>query len=161
MVSNPNTFEYAPNHNEIDDFFRGKDRYFVRSPDYFGHVHGANISGQVCRFVAESEESGEKFEEAFLAYMAGLDMTGEELSHLLANLSSYFAEKNRGRMAGVNLFSSHDSPAALLLRRYLALLHHAGLYDAVKPELEIHASYIEKLGSDVVFACMREVEEAC
>ncbi len=40
-----NLFKNALIKNETEEFFRRASNYFVRSWDFEGHVHGANISG--------------------------------------------------------------------------------------------------------------------
>lgn len=55
-------------------------------------------------YAEESTEHSAAFDKAFLIFLDSLDVSKEDLNHLLANLSSYCSQKSRGGFPESHLF---------------------------------------------------------
>jgi hypothetical protein len=141
-----NLFQIAINNNEIAEFFRGQGKYFVASRDYDGHVHGAHMGGCVRVYVEESPENSESFDNAFLLFLGSLDVSKEDLNHLLANLSSYCAQRSRNGFPDSHLFDDREKQAWIDLNCYLYKIYNSPFQNEVKDKIMRHANFINKKG---------------
>lgn len=152
-----NLFKSAVEKRETNDFFRGERDYFVPSPDYEGHVHGAMMSGHARNFADESVENARIFDELFIEFIQSLNVNREDLNHLLANLSSYFANRSRDGFAESNLFESNGSPGYIELYNYLGKVINSEFCKEAKDQIEKHSKFIEKKGSNVLANIYAEI----
>ncbi|WP_444929947.1 hypothetical protein ACJJIF_19540 [Microbulbifer sp. SSSA002] len=154
-----NLFEVALNNKETNCFFRGRGVYFVPSPDYEGHLHGANISGHVNTFLKASPENGKKFDDAFIDFIKGLSPTESDLFHFLANFSSYVAQKNANKLPGSNLFLELDSLESTLVKDYLLGVKKAGDLSQYKDKLNTHADFAYRKGNKILKKILEGAEK--
>ncbi len=158
MSSMVNLFELALNNKETDNFFRGEGVYFVPSPDYEGHVHGANISGHAHTFLKASSDNGKKFDDSFINFIKDLSLTEADLSNFLANFSSYVAQKSSHKLPGSNLFLEMDSLESTLVKNYLLKFKSAGALNEYKDKLNTHASFACRKGNEILKKILEELE---
>jgi hypothetical protein len=141
-----NLFKMAIESNSAPAFFRGQSQYFVPSPDYEGHVHGAQMGGAARVYAEESSYHSKEFDEAFLIFLDSLDVSREDLNHLLANLSSYFAQKSRGGFPDSHLFETHDNPEWNILNEFIQKVFDSSFFEDVEAQIKRHAIFIDKKG---------------
>ncbi len=153
-----NLFEASIKKNETNSFFRGVKNYFVRTPDFDQHNHGANLGGHVESFLRASNDNAEVFDEAFIKFLESLEVTKEDLTHFMANLSAFFALKNRGRLEGSTLFRSLNSTESKLVKSYLTHISNTDIYLTEKDRLYIHANFISKNGNDILLNTLKEID---
>jgi len=158
-MSTENLFEIAIEKNESNEFFCGKGEYFVRSPDYDGHVHGAHMGGWVESFLKDDIKNSQVFSTVFVSFIENLDITKEDLNHLLANLSAYFALKNTGRLVNADLFSDNNSNEIVPLEKYLKAIFNSPVFDEEKDRLYRHANYMKSNGNDVFLRIIESMAE--
>lgn len=154
-----NLFEASINKNETNSFFRGEKSYFVRTPDFDQHNHGANIGGHVESFLRVANDNSEVFDKAFIKFLESIELTKEDLTHFMANLSAFFALKNRDRLERSMLFSSPDSNESKLVKSYLTQISNTDIYLTEKDRLYIHANFISKNGNDILLNTLKEIDE--
>ena len=141
-----NLLVYAIENNEEDDFFRGRGRYHVPSPDYEGHVHGAHMGGYARSFAEESVENSIAFDEAFFSFVKSLTVSEEDVEHLLSNLSSYFSQKSRGGFSDSKIFEIPSTPGSILIKKYLEKISSSPVIEKVKSKIHVHAQFISGKG---------------
>lgn len=154
-----NLFEASIKKNETNSFFRGEKNYFVRTPDFDQHNHGANLGGHVESLLRASNDNAEVFDEAFIKFLESLEVTKEDLTHFMANLSAFFALKNRDRLEGSTLFRSPDSNESKLVKSYLTHISNTDIYLTEKDRLYIHANFISKNGNDILLNSLKEIDK--
>ncbi|MBB1338898.1 hypothetical protein [Pseudoalteromonas sp. SR44-2] len=154
-----NLFEASIEKNETNSFFRGEKNYFVRTPDFDQHNHGANLGGHVESFLRASNDNAEVFDEAFIKFLESLEVTKEDLTHFMANLSAFFALKNRDRLEGSTLFRSLNSTESKLVKSYLTQISNTDIYLTEKDRLYIHANFISKNGNDILLNTLKEIDK--
>lgn len=154
-----NLFAAALKTNETNSFFRGEKNYFVRTPDFGQHNHGANLGGHVESFLRASNDNAEVFDVAFIKFLESLEVTKEDLTHFMANLSAFFALKNRDRLEGSTLFRSPDSNESKLVKSYLTHISNTDIYLTEKDRLYIHANFISKNGNDILLNSLKEIDK--
>ena len=157
-MSQVNLFKKAIDTGEVADFFRGTGEYFVPSPDYEGHVHGANLGGHVESFVEQTRTGAQDFYDAFIEFLKGLDVSKEDMNHLLANLSAYFALKSKNRLVGTDFLNDIDSTEASLIKNYLLLLKEHSILDEEIEKIHRHARYMESNGNRIFTEILNDVE---
>ncbi len=145
-----NLFEAAIEKDEIDDFFKGKNKYFVPSQDYEGHVHGAHMGGCARVYAEKSKANTEAFDKALLQFLNSLEVSREDLNDLLANLSSFFAQKNRGGFNQSRLFESKESMESSMLYDYLNKIYQSSFSEEVKDQINRHAKFANKKGNSLL-----------
>ena len=153
-----NLFESAINKNETNDFFRGNGKYFVPSPDYDGHVHGANIGGYARVFAENNKKSMMEFEHAFILFLQSLEVSKEDLAHLLANLSAFFAQRSRNGFSASCLFKKKEAIEYQVLLSYIKKIRCSSFFEDIKDQLQRHANFIEKKGECVLSDIIQIVE---
>jgi hypothetical protein len=152
-----NQFESALAANDFEAFFRGIGKYFVQDPDNRGHVHGAKMGGAARTFADQSESNARIFDEAFLTFVKRLSVTKEDLSHLLANLSSYSAQKSRGGFKHSNFFDNKDSAGIALVKLYLEEIKNSPFGNEVKEKIIKHANFIDRKGSNMLIEIISDI----
>lgn len=153
-----NLFTAALKTNETNSFFRGEKNYFVRTPDFDQHNHGANLGGHVESFLRSGNGNAEVFDKAFLKFLESLEVNKEDLTHFMANLSAFFALKNRGRLEGSTLFRSLNSNESKLVKSYLTQISNSEIYFSEKDRIYIHANFISKNGNDLLLNVLKEID---
>lgn len=153
-----NLFEAAILSNETSDFFRGYGKYNIPSPDYEGHVHGAQMGGAARTYAEKSEECSENFDRAFIDFLNSLSISKEDLNHLLANLSSYFAQKSRGGFPHSKLFEASSSSGSVFVKEYLKKIVQAPFFLDVKASLGKHAAFINKKGFSLLVDIVNDLD---
>tara|TARA_R110000796_G_scaffold200583_1_gene316591 strand:+ start:775 stop:1260 length:486 start_codon:yes stop_codon:yes gene_type:complete len=147
-----NNFQKAIESGSVHDFFRGKGSYFIPSPDYDGHVHGAQMGGAARVYAEESREHSKEFDKFFLEFLEflefldSLEVSEDDLNHLLANLSSYCAQKSRGGFTYSFLFENQNGPEWNSVNRYLNEVSKSSFFGNVKSQIARHANFINKKG---------------
>lgn len=141
-----NLFETAVNKKEITDFFRGNGKYLIPSPDYEGHVHGALIGGCARTYAELSPSNMKIFNDAFIEFLKSLEVSKEDLNHLLANLSSYFSQKSRDGFVDSHLFENESDLSSGILKEYLKNIYQAPFIDEVKDQIGRHVKFTKKKG---------------
>ncbi|MBB1316797.1 hypothetical protein H5123_03970 [Shewanella sp. SR43-4] len=141
-----NNFQKAIQSGNVYDFFRGKGSYFISSPDYDGHVHGAQMGGAARVYAEESREHSKEFDKFFLEFLDSLEVSEDDLNHLLANLSSYCAQKSRGGFTYSFLFENQNGPEWDSVNRYLNEVSKSSFFGNVKSQIARHANFINKKG---------------
>lgn len=141
-----NLFESAIEDNETNMFFRGEGRYFVPSPDYEGHVHGAHMGGHARTYADRSESNSTTFDKAFLEFLKSLSVTEEDLDHLLANLSAYYSQRSRGGFSFCRLFDDPTSIESILLKDYLVKVGRSSFSSSAEDQIARHAAFLRKKG---------------
>ncbi|MEM5514207.1 hypothetical protein WNY79_15040 [Pseudoalteromonas sp. AS84] len=154
-----NLFKASIKKNETNSFFRGEKNYFVRTLDFDQHNHGANLGGHVESFLRASTDNAEVFDEAFIKFLESLEVTKEDLTHFMANLSAFFALKNRDKLEGSTLFRSPDSNESKLVKSYLTKISNTDIYLTEKDRLYIHANFISKNDNDILLNTLKEVDK--
>ena len=154
-----NLFEASIKKHETNSFFRGEKNYFVRTPDFDQHNHGPNLGGHVESFLRSGNGNAEVFDKAFLKFLESLKVTKEDLTHCMANLSAFFALKNRDRLEGLTLFRSPDSNESKLVKSYLTHISNTDIYLTEKDRLYIHANFISKNGNDILLNTLRAIDK--
>ncbi|MBQ4800039.1 hypothetical protein J8L73_12995 [Pseudoalteromonas sp. MMG006] len=159
-----NLFAAALKTNETNSFFRGEKNYFVRTTDFDQHNHGANLGGHVESFLKASNDNAEVFDDAFIKFLESLEVTKEDLTHFMANLSAFFALKNRDRLEGSTLFRSPGSNESKLVKSYLTNISNTNIsntniYLTEKDRLYIHANFISKNGNDILLNTLKEIDK--
>lgn len=152
-----NLFESALAATEVEAFFRGTGKYFVQDLDNRGHVHGAQMGGAARTFADQSESNANIFDEAFLTFVKSLNVTKEDLSHLLANLSSYFGQRSRGGFQNSHLFDSKVNSGTVLVRNYLEKIKNSPFGDEVNEQINKHANFINRKGSSLLSEMIAEM----
>lgn len=152
-----NFLEYAIHSDEVGDYFRGNGKYFVPSQDYDGHVHGAHMGGDARVFAEASLSNSIAFDESFLTFLNTLLVSKEDVSHLLANLSSYFAQKSRGGFSNSKLFENLSSPGSVLLKEYISKVKESAIIFEVKEQILRHAQFIKLKGSGLLENIVGEI----
>ena len=153
-----NLFAAALKKNETESFFRGEKNYFVRTPDFDQHNHGANLGGHVESFLRASNDNAEVFDKAFIKFLESLELNKEDLTHFVANLSAFFALKNRDRLERSTLFKSPQSAESELVKNYLAQISNSEIYLSEKDRIYIHANFISKNGNDLLLNVLKEID---
>ena len=153
-----NILESAILSNETNDFFRGYGKYNIPSPDYEGHVHGAQMGGAARTYAEKSEVCSENFDRAFMEFLNSLSISKEDLNHFLANLSSYFAQKSRGGFPYSKLFETSSSSGSVFVKEYLNKIVKAPFFQDVKVSLVKHAAFINNKGFDLLIDIVNELE---
>jgi hypothetical protein len=154
-----NLFEASIKKNETNSFFRGEKNYFVRTLDFDQHNHGANLGGHVESFLRASTDNAEVFDEAFIKFLEYLEVTKEDLTHFMANLSAFFSLKNRDKLEGSTLFRSPDSNESKLVKSYLTKISNTDIYLTEKDRLYIHANFISKNDNDILLNTLKEIDK--
>ena len=142
-----NLLKVAIEADEIGDFFRGNGKYFKPSSDYGGHVHGAHMGGAARVFAEESSSNAMIFDKIFLEFLNDLTVSKEDAGHLLANLSSYFAQKNRGGFSESKIFESDSSPGSIAVKLYFFKVKQTPVISEVKEQIQRHARFIKEKGN--------------
>jgi len=155
-----NLFGISIKSNETNSFFRGEKNYFVSTPDFDRHNHGANLGGHVQSFLKESNDNAEVFDKAFIKFLESLEVNKKDLTHLLANLSAFFALKNRGRLERSTLFRSSSSTESRFVYSYLTEVSNCKLYHVEKDRMYTHANFISKNGNDNLLNTLKEIDRA-
>lgn len=145
-----NLLEVAIENNEAEDFFRGRGQYHIPSPDYEGHLHGANMGGFARVFAESSEINSTAFDNAFLVFLQSLAVSKEDVGHLLSNLSSYFALKNRGGFPDSRIFENSTSQGSVMVLKYLEEVNESALIKDVKDQVLRHAKFISGKGNNLL-----------
>lgn len=145
-----NLFELAIAADEVNAFFRGEGKYFVPSPNYEGHVHGAHMGGFARTYAEKSDVHSDRFDQAFLVFMQSLDINKKDLNHLLANLSAYFSQKSRGGFLTSVIFSDMSSAGSRLLGSYIAEIYKSPFSREVQDQIMRHAKFISSKGNSVL-----------
>lgn len=145
-----NLLEFAIKNNQVGDFFRGKGQYFLPSPDYEGHVHGANMGGFARVFAEQSNLNSTIFDDAFLFFLKDLAVSKEDVGNLLSNLSSYFSQKSRGAFSESIIFLNSSSQGSLILQKYFSKINHSSFVAEVKDQIVRHAKFIRNKGSSLL-----------
>jgi hypothetical protein len=141
-----NNFQKAIESGSVHDFFRGKGSCFIPSPDYDGHVHGAQMGGAARVYAEESREHSKEFDKFFLEFLDSLEVSEDDLNHLLANLSSYCAQKSRGGFTYSHLFENQNEPEWGCVSRYLNEVSKSYFFENVETQISRHANFIKKKG---------------
>jgi hypothetical protein len=141
-----NNFQKAIQSGNVYDFFRGKGSYFISSPDYDWHVHGAQMGGAARVYAEESREHSKEFDKFFLEFLDSLEVSEDDLNHLLANLSSYCAQKSRGGFTYSFLFENQNGPEWDSVNRYLNEVSKSSFFENVKSQISRHANFLNKKG---------------
>lgn len=152
-----NLFETAVYQNETSSFFRGEGKYFVPSPDYEGHSHGAHMGGYARTYADSSLVCSREFDQAFLAFIESLKVCKEDLNHLLANLSAYFAQKSRGGFANSNIFSNKASKGSTLLKDYMAEISKSQFSKEVRDQILRHVKFTGKKGNALLMEIVEDL----
>lgn len=147
---NENLFQIALRNKEIGDFFRGNGRYKVQSQDYEGHVHGANMGGAANVFCDLSLENSKIFDRAFEDFIKSLDVSKEDFSHFLANISSYAAQKSRGSFLNSRLFESNKTIASKLVREYIKKIDSSPFGKDVAAQFNRHLKFTTSKGLNLL-----------
>ena len=155
-----NLFEVALEKGEVNSFFRGEDNYFIPSPGYEGHVHGAHMGGCVRVFVEKDTLNAERFDEAFIEFLKGLELNKSDLNHLLANLSAFFSQKSRNGFSKSRLFNSEKTLEYKILFDYIKSIYQSDIYNDSKEQLARHASFIERKGYPILNNICRGIKES-
>jgi len=145
-----NAFEEAINSNELNAFFRGEGKYHIPSRDYNGHMHGAQMGGAARSYAEQSSSHTNDFDKGFLNFIESLDVSCEDLNHLLANMSSYFGQKSRNGFPDSILFDNASSLGSLLVIDYLKKIDQASFANEVKDQVLRHAKFINNKGSSLL-----------
>lgn len=145
-----NYFEDAIEKSEIPEFFRGENKYFVPSRDYEGHVHGAHMGGCARVYAEHSKTNARAFDAAFLQFLNSLSISKEDFGHLLANLSSFFAQRSRGGFPESDLFNDTESPESYALREYLKDIYESPLRAEIEAQADRHAKFISRKGYNLL-----------
>jgi|GEM_PF-1811533 len=153
-----NLFEVSIGKNESNSFFRGEKNYFVKTPDFEQHNHGANLGGHVESFLRMSNTNAKIFDRVFIDFIGSLEITKNDLTHFMANLSAFFALKSRGRLVGSMLFKSSKSIESRLVKSYLIEISKSDFYQSEKDRLYLHANFISRNGNDILLKTLREID---
>ncbi len=153
-----NLFEFAIDLNETNQFFHGEGRYHVPSSDYEGHVHGANMGGHARTHADLNSSNCKRFEAEFLFFLRELSPSKEDLSHALANISSYLSQKSAGGFAQSKLFETKTSPGALILRDFIKRINQMPFATEVANQINRHAEFARKKGNDTLIGILDDIK---
>lgn len=153
-----NLFESAIVDNEENEFFRGHGKYLVPSQDYDGHLHGAHMGGHARTYAELSTDHSKRFDEAFLNFMKSLEVNEEDLTHLLANMSSYFGQKSRGGFPESSIFNDKTSLGSRILRDYMVKIYRAKFLKEAQDKILRHAEFIRKKGSTILMETIEDLQ---
>jgi len=151
-------FEASIRQNQTNSFFRGEKSYFVRTPDFDLHNYGANLGGYVKSFLRASNDNAEVFDKAFIKFLESLEVNKEDLTHFMANLSAFFALKNRDKLERSMLFKRTRSVESELVKNYLSEISNREIYFSKKDRIYIHANFISKNGNDLLLNVLKEID---
>ena len=137
-----NLFKSAIASNQVNEFFRGDGSYHVASPDYEGHVYGANMGGHARTYADFNLSNCKQFDVEFLKFLGSFLPSKEDLNHLLANISAYFSQKIRGGFANSKLFESDSSPGSIAVKEFLLKVKKTSFAAGVDSQINRHAVFM-------------------
>ncbi|MBB1403884.1 hypothetical protein [Pseudoalteromonas sp. SG45-1] len=153
-----NLFGISIKSNETNSFFRGEKNYFVRTPGFDQHNHGANLSGHVESFINCGDDNAEIFDEAFINFLGSLEVNQEDLTHFMSNVSAFFALTHRGKLKRSRLFRYYRNSESFLINHYLKKVSNSELYSSEKDRIYKHADFISKNGNVILLNALKEIE---
>lgn len=82
------TFQYALDHQEIADFFKGNGIYFARGCDWGDHLYIGNWQA-MCAVLKHQDSAREQLTRLFGEYVASLDQCYVDAEGLLCTITAY------------------------------------------------------------------------
>lgn len=112
--------------------------------------------GWVESFLKSSVGNSCVFKASFVCFMESLEVTSEDINHLLANLSAYFALKNKGRLVASELFLDAESAECVTLNHYLNTVIRSSIFEKERDRIYRHAHFMNSNGNNFILELLGE-----